>query len=429
MGYVYAKLITPDWKFLLGKPSDFEAPAYLVYGLKDIGYKESDLAFFKRVLRYPNIKPKHRVFVLNFDETINYEIPQEDILNDGISYKEGYNNGQRRTLDLTLINIDGKYTPNINALWYNSKILYTSGIEYEGTEYLFARGIYLITDFNYSFTNNDRKIIYALKDKYINYEGPCGTIIDSIEFKPGIDIQELLSQISNTGTADGLSYDLKPPLINSDVSATELQQTIRIESGGKFSQIIDQVATQMGCEYFYNALGYLCFYPLNESMNDIDKPIIWSYSKNEIDQFNFQGSQELVNVIKVTGSNIDGKIYSAVVKNENLGSNINIYRINERPGQTLQDENILSDDMARERGEFELRKNSILAFQQTITVPFNPILQVNNLIEIDDDDLNLHNDKFLINSISYVSGDAKMQLEIININSLPIIGGLNYNGK
>lgn len=112
----------------------------------------------------------------------------------------------------------------------------------------------------------------------------------------------------------------------------------------------------MNCEYFYNALGYLCFYPLNESLNDDEKPIIWSYTKNEIDQFNFKGSAELVNVIKVTGSNINGKIYSAIVKNENLGSNINIYRINERPGQVLQDENILSDDMAKERGEFELRK-------------------------------------------------------------------------
>lgn len=425
MKYIYAKLISPDWKILVGE-SEPESPVYyILYGLKNIGAQESELNFFKRILKYPNIQPRHRIFVLNSDETINYEIPQEDILKDGISYKESYNNGQRRTVDLTLINVDGKYTPNINKLWYNSKLLYTSGVVYEGTEYLFARGVYLISDFDYSFTNSDRKIIYALKDKYINYEGPCGTIIDSIEFKPGVDVYELLSQINNTSTADGLSYDLKPPLINSDVSETELQQTIRIESGGKIAQIIDQLATQMNCEYFYNALGYLCFYPLNESLNDDEKPIIWSYTKNEIDQFNFKGSAELVNVIKVTGSNINGKIYSAIVKNENLGSNINIYRINERPGQVLQDENILSDDMAKERGEFELRKQAILAFQQTVTVPFNPILQVNTLIEIDDDELNLHHDKFLINSISYTSGSPQMQLEIINIDSLPIIGGLS----
>ena len=423
MGYAYAKLISPDWKLLIGKPQPLEEPAWQIYGLKNIDLEDTTLNFFKRILKYPNIQTRHRVFVLNSDETINYEIPQEDIIKDGISYKEGYNNGQRRTVELSLINIDGKYTPNINRLWYNTKILYTSGIVYEGNEYLFARGIYLITDFDYIFSNNDRKIVYSLKDKFFNYEGPCGTIIDSIEFKPGIDIDELLSQISNTGTADGLSYDLKPPLMNSDVSETELQQTIRIESGGKIGQIIDQVATQMNCEYFYNALGYLCFEPLDESLNDHEKPIIWSYTKNEIDQFDFKGTSELVNVIKVTGANIDGKIYSAVVKNENLRSNINIFRINERPGQTIQDENILSDDMAKERGEFELRKNAILAFQQVITVPFNPILQVNNLIEIDDDDLDLHNDKFLINSISYTSDSPQMQLEIININSLPIIGG------
>lgn len=195
MGYVYAKLISPDWKFLYGEndAGAFEVPAYMIYGLKNMDLDESQINFFKRVLKYPNLQTRHRVFVLNSDETINYEIPQEDIMKDGISYKESYNNGQRRTLSLTLINVDGQYTPNVNRLWYNSKILYTSGIVYEGVEYLFARGIYLITDFDYAYTNSDRKIVYSLKDKYINYDGPCGIIVDSIEFIPGISIYELLS--------------------------------------------------------------------------------------------------------------------------------------------------------------------------------------------------------------------------------------------
>jgi hypothetical protein len=67
-------------------------------------------------------------------------------------------------------------------------------------------------------------------------------------------------------------------------------------------------------------------------MNDDEKPIIWSYKTDDIGPLQFKGRAELVNMIKVTGSNINGKIASAIVKNENLGSNINIYRIKERGG-------------------------------------------------------------------------------------------------
>jgi hypothetical protein len=39
----------------------------------------------------------------------------------------------------------------------------------------------------------------------------------------------------------------------------------------------------MSAEYYYNAVGNLVFYPMNESMNDVNKPIIWNYNENEID--------------------------------------------------------------------------------------------------------------------------------------------------
>ena len=46
---------------------------------------------------------RYRIFILFDDETINYEIPNEDILLTG-SYNENYQNGQRRTLSFSLYN-------------------------------------------------------------------------------------------------------------------------------------------------------------------------------------------------------------------------------------------------------------------------------------------------------------------------------------
>jgi hypothetical protein len=45
----------------------------------------------------------------------------------------------------------------------------------------------------------------------------------------------------------------------------------------------------MSAEYYYNNTGNLSFYPINDSMNDIDKPIIWVYNENNTDNLSFQG--------------------------------------------------------------------------------------------------------------------------------------------
>ena len=46
----------------------------------------------EKLIRRPFIKPRYRICVLNPDETVAYEIPSSDILMDGISYTENYQN-------------------------------------------------------------------------------------------------------------------------------------------------------------------------------------------------------------------------------------------------------------------------------------------------------------------------------------------------
>ena len=78
---------------------------------------------------YDNVvAPRYRIFVLYPDETINYEIPLEDILTGG-SFSENYQNGQRRSLSFSLYNIDGKYTPSINTLWGGTRLRLELGME------------------------------------------------------------------------------------------------------------------------------------------------------------------------------------------------------------------------------------------------------------------------------------------------------------
>lgn len=49
-----------------------------------------DLLKIKKILEKPYLKFYHKISVLNYDETVDYIIPNEDISLNGISYTEEY---------------------------------------------------------------------------------------------------------------------------------------------------------------------------------------------------------------------------------------------------------------------------------------------------------------------------------------------------
>ena len=72
----------------------------------------SDIDYILNAIDSNHVIPQFRIYVLYADETINYEIPNEDIKLGG-SYSENYQDGQRRSLSFSLYNESGRYTPNI----------------------------------------------------------------------------------------------------------------------------------------------------------------------------------------------------------------------------------------------------------------------------------------------------------------------------
>lgn len=95
--------------------------------------KYNDITFIKNLIGNNIIYPRFRIFVLNPDDTVCYEIPQEDVILGG-SYSENYQSGQRRSVSFSLFNEDGKYTPSINGLWVNSRISLEIGLQIPDTD-------------------------------------------------------------------------------------------------------------------------------------------------------------------------------------------------------------------------------------------------------------------------------------------------------
>lgn len=377
----------------------------------------------ERLIRRPFIKPRYRVCVLNPDESVAYEVSNSDIPLEGISYTENYQNGQRRNITLQLINNTGKYTPSINSIWVNTKFSFEIGLQTKGDNIIwFPRGIYIMGDVSLSNGNSNKMVSIQLKDKFAIFEGKWGTLEDPYEVEVGSTVEDALRGILNFSMGNGYVLDYKDIILDPSLKGFKTQATIRADEGENLGVIIDALATQMSAEYYYNNVGNLCFYPINETVDDSVKPIIWTFENltRELSsqELSYQ-NENIVNVVKVVGDNVDSGYYSAVVTNENPASPICIQQVGRRIAPKYSEPNIWSDDLAYDLARYYLRKASFVAVDFSSTVSFNPILAVNNICEIENDFIGLEREKLLITSISFSSASGEMSVSFCNTKDLP----------
>lgn len=382
-----------------------------------------DFELLEKYLRRPFIKPRYKISILNPDETVNYEIPEEDIPIDGINFTEEYQNGQRKNITLQLINVDGKYTPRLSGLWINTRFRFDIGIETVQSNVIwFPRGIYIMGNVDLSYDISNKIVSVQLLDKFAVFEGKTGTLEMAYEVEVGSTIIDAVRGILNFDMGNGYIIDYKDVIFDPSFIGAKTQTTIRAEEGDNLGTVIQELATQISAEYYYNNVGNLCFYPINETVNDDVKPIIWTFASLDRDlhnlELNYQ-NENIVNCIKVTGDNIDNGIYSAVVMNENPASPICVQNVGRRWEKPYTSPNVWNDDLAADLARYYLRKASFVAVDFNCNVSFNPVLSVNNICEVENDFLGMERDKLLITSISFSSGNGLMSIKFCNTTDLP----------
>ena len=381
-----------------------------------------DFDLVQKIIKRAVIKPQFKVSVLNPDETVSYVIPSEDIPEGGISYTEEYQSGQRRNITLTLINKDGKYTPSINGIWLTTKFRLDIGLVYKKKVIWFPRGVYIMGDVSLTHQGASNEVEIQLKDKFAQFENKLGTLESGYEVEVGSKIGDAIKGILNFDRGDGYIMDYKPIILDPSLIDFVTQSTIRVDEGGNLGQVISELATQLSAEYYYNNTGNLCFYPINSTVDDSSKPVIWTFQNINRELHNLSlnyKNEEVINVVKVIGDNVGGRIYSAIATNENPSSPICIQRVGRRAAPQYNEANVWSQDLANDLARYYLRQNSFLGVDFTCSVAFNPILVVNNICEVENSFLQYKREKLLITSISYNSQDGLMSLRLCNTSDLP----------
>ena len=382
------------------------------------------IAELNELINSPILRPRYRIFLLHPDETIDYQIPDEDILLSGSSYSEQYQNGQRRSLSFSLYNTDKKYTPSINILWAESEFALDLGIEKDDGSIVWKRsGIYVVSSLTPSESVDSQTVSVQAGDKFSIFEGKAGTLETSYEIPVGTDIEGAIRGILLSAKGNGYPFDSKPIIYHSGFKGKKTQAKISKSAGETLGSILLELANQLSAEMFYNANGNLTILPTQETTLDIDKPVICYLNDENGDfsglSFGLQMSN-IVNRVVVIGATVNGKVYTATAVNDDSTSPLCYQRIGYRTGQIINDSNITSQDLADDRSKYELRKQLILKSSVSVNISFNPLLSVNNLIEITDEFFGLDHERFLLQGVSCsLDYSGSMSITVSNVRNLP----------
>lgn len=388
--------------------------------------KYKSIKNIKDVIDRHTIFPRFRIFVLNDDETVCYQIPNEDIIAGG-SYQENYQNGSRRTLSFSLYNNDGKYTPSINKFWVNTKVRLDIGLEVPDERIIiwFNRGVFLMSAPNPSHSYEGSTVSINCADKFSIFEGSTGIVSITTEIPPGSKIKDVIQDIQNVDMGNGNILDPIPMFLDPVFEESVVQQTISISGGQTYGEMLTQLANMISAEMFYDSTGKLTISPIVELMNDGDKPILYDYEAGSGNLQNDDFSLDMnsfVNSVQVIGANVNGGTVSATAENTDPASPLSISRIGRRSSSPITDTNITTEVLAQERADYELRQKLIAKSTLNSNVFFNPLLEVNNLVTYTDEFYGLRRDRFLIQSISFnLNYDGMMSLSVSNINNLPFV--------
>lgn len=379
---------------------------------QNVDYNSISQTYFNHLktnIRQPIVKIE---ILRNVDETIIDSIVG-DILNEGGNLTITRQNGIRRSVEFTLMNITGKYIPQIDGrVWIRQKVRIYFGLRINEQEYWISQGIYVM-DNPTALSDLSRKTVnIKALDKFSLLDGTLGgELDDNLVFPAGSSVFQTIRTVLE------MSGDPKSSLI--DVDLTQITcYAIEKTCGDKLGDILIELANMLSLEVFYDTNGYLRF------QNPVD-PL---YSGSSYDfgdaEYNYLGaSQEykfadVYNAVLVIGDNSNGQTYSYEAVNNDLLSNINVNALGFKRTKVITDTNIYSTDLAMKRAKYEL--NLISRLQSSIKINIIPMchLDVGDVVTLTDPSLKLDRQRFLINGISIpFSIGSKMSIDATIVNN------------
>lgn len=372
-------------------------------------------AFISTILKNSITVPMVRLYVLNDDETIKADI-SESLIDADLSIT--YQTGQRRSLNVTLLNINNKWIPQpvVGLIHRNDKFRFDTGFSYNGISYWVRQGVFLIKDISYSHENSKQTISFTMCDKFGLFDNSIAGKSSLKTYIPsGTKIEQAIRTILTTDKGNGTVYDSKSISFPDRYRNKKTFYDISQDYNETLGDILIEIAQTISCNIYYDVFGHMVIQPgIDDYATDV-LPVVYSFNDNEKDikSINIKEDwQKLRNKITVNGAYNNGKQYTATVEN-NLPSSpfsaINCYM--ELP-EVIEDEKIYSDILCLDRAMYELIQYSRGAKSLFINCVYIPHLDVNQMVHIQCKSVNIDNDLYIIDNIQSNLFENTMQIEL-----------------
>lgn len=352
-----------------------------------------------------------------------------EIIPGGSSLTVNKGNGCRRSLNLTLLNSSGKFTPSKNTdIWYNRKIKLIAehrSSAVSDTRWRFSQGVFICK----SAQEQNGTVKISGVDKYANLNGENNVGTVSIPFTTDISagtiyVADLIRETLLRDMGNGYPIDSVAPQIDPYYYSEPLYADIALSVGQHYGDIITKLAEMYGADVYYNAAGQLVF----ERRPTYSRPewymhLGYVFRYKDADETVVQGSEvsthdfDGINCVTVATDSSSGTVYSYTAKNKNAESPVNVKAVGERwadpPVRYISvGDGTDGKEKCKQYAEYLLLQKTRDSVSESFTSLYIPHFDVDQVIRYRDND-------YVLDSLTVDLGAKTMTVKASSVAFLP----------
>lgn len=401
---------------------------------------------YMKALRNPFIK-LCRLRFLNPNGTVAFAVDNNTLnplsktfIAEG-SISANFQNGKRRSVSVTLDNVDGTYNYNVNHLWFGTEIAVDEGmILPDGTEYYIQQGVFVPVNPQNTIDPETRTITYTLEDKWANLDGTLYGNLDSAhEVAIGTNVFTPITALLVEDRGNGRAVDATTPVYTdyyndktqtlpdgTTVYLNVTPYTLTVDSdSGTIADVILGLVEMFNGVVGYDVTGALRIEPSQDDIEDGEKPIQWAFGMDEVTllgmAYDVKNTEVYNDYIVIGDSLSNGSQAKGRAQNLDPASPTNIYAIGRKTIRVSQS-GYYTDKQCQDYAAWKLKRSAIL--QQAVSISCSQILHldVNNVVTIRRTDKPGNPvERHLITSFTRpLASNGEMTINATSVNDMPI---------
>ena len=232
-------------------------------------------------------------------------------------------NGQRRSVTITLDNTNEEFSYQYGKLWFGQEIALDEGVVLSsGQPFYIQQGVFLINTPTNKVEPDGNTMQLNLVDKWANLDGTLrGSLEGTYEVPYGTNIFTPISALLAEDRGNGIPLDRVTPIYTNyynemtqllpdgtTANLTDAPYTLTVEGGGSKADVILGLTGMVNAWVGYDPSGALRVDPSQDDISDATKPISWTFGTDETTLLGMTyevKKSEIYNDVIIVGANLE----------------------------------------------------------------------------------------------------------------------------